>query len=80
MQEIRGELINVIKKPKRLLDAVRKPCWRKVDAYSQTEGGISGYSNKPKSTPIQLPLFHKNVLSVDYSKIELFIKKSHHRS
>jgi hypothetical protein len=57
MREIRGELINVIKKPKRLLDAVRKPCWRKVDAYSKTEGGISGYSNKPKNTPIQLPFF-----------------------
>ena len=26
MLEIRGDLINVIKKPKRLLDAVRKPC------------------------------------------------------
>jgi hypothetical protein len=26
MREIRGELINVIKKPKRLLDAVQKPC------------------------------------------------------
>ena len=40
---MRGELINVIKKRKRLLDAVRNACWRKVDAYSQTEGRITGY-------------------------------------